>query len=105
MKKKNRLLIVRKRKMKRETHGCGTGRRRACNGGSTCAVAHLFPCSAPSMADRIVIVWPIVGHTVCTGLAAQKKSDAKPEAHSAAHDGVIDSTDDGRGTLRNTAPF
>jgi hypothetical protein len=28
--------------------------------------------------------------------AAKKKSDAKPEAHSAAHDGVIDSTDDGR---------
>lgn len=33
----------------------------------------------------------------------ETKSDAKPEAHSAARDGVIDSTDDGRGTLRNTA--
>lgn len=39
-----------------------------------------------------------------TRLAAGKKSDAKPEAHSAGHDGVIDSTDDGRDTLRNSAP-
>lgn len=32
------------------------------------------------------------------GREHQRKSDAKPEAHSAAHDGVIGSTDDGRGT-------
>lgn len=57
------------------------------------------------MTDIITIVWAdCMAYSVRTRLAAGKKSDAKPEAHSAGHDGVIDSTDDGRDTLRNTAP-
>lgn len=79
-----------------------------CNGGSTCAVAIFFP--AAQYVLRTVCLSFGEGAMADVGTvwqpdAAKKKSDAKPEAHSAAHDGVIDSTDDGRGTLRNTATF
>lgn len=65
----------------------------AWTGRSTCAVAIL---RLPSRAN-------IQQQSACTsccmtqdGIWLEKKPDAKPEAHSAALDGVIDSTDDGR---------